>query len=1095
MQIDLAKDVPVPSSEPGSPVPKREPEDLLLGPAKRTAANAGSGSGTVTLEMKDLEQLLSQHAERIMQAQHAHLEARLGGLEEVISNRMGGAEVRLDAVENKVDNLEARLEELTKELRERPAGQQRHGPDSRRLTLLFGGWPRDSRRTDILGGLEKALHALDVKKHLDNDPFCTGPRRSTALAAFEHRQGESEAQTKRRMHKIVQAVAENEVKLPGGRRLFATYAKTKEEREIAGHSAWIKRMVADVAPGKLDQLDLEYSSGGAWLGQSFVASAKVPLPPGLHPDDIVWDEDKDSRPWVWISGLAKELGVPGQTIRAIFPLFAWNIGGVSVTDHSQAVADIVGKLPQAQHAKEVSDHLAVLPPTTLPTFLASDLNAELGWGCDEQGTCRATGNNGKTLEFLGQCMGRGLQAVAPPPEDYRTPTSRPRQLHRRGKQIDCVVANAGSPGPLRIYRDSCLSLGTDHELISTTITIQTSMAGRAYVDPEEVKMAFRLERATAGDWMEVRRLRPVQHVGWDVEFAEAQQGKDPHEVIHHHLQGIYTTGLIIPPEPAWEGPIEPFTEDELQWAIGQGKPNKAVGVDGTSHELLKGLVEVPGGRQALLKFYNDVYRDASVPADWNTALMIVIPKELHPTEPGSLRPISMGSAAAKVYSRLLLLRTAPWLQAGEGAQCSGPGKQPAEYLFGMARVMDLEAEWHKGLVAAKIDIRKAFDMVHRPALLARLKQAIGDGPTYRSWHAMLCETDAVLSTGWGQSRLQLDRGIKQGSVESPILFGWLAACILRDTKNACQWHKRPQIYDQLDCQELLFMDDGLIWDGTTKEISRRLQEWADTLKHHGLSLNPRKCKVYMSPYSKDTGQVKVDGVEVPVVAVLEVMGIPFRVGASPSELISSLLSRGRDKFWGHKHLLRANTPLAGRIRLLDKIVGGAALWCLSAIAPDASSLAIINSLQLQCVMWAMKVGKRATEGWLQFKQRAFRGARQVVWNVLGKRWSTIWLERYWNFAGHRARGLYKEVVPSSSKIDNYKNRVWWLNEQRKTRGERHPRHFPKLSNMERDMDQAAGNLPWREVARDRETWKQRLAHWIALMDLPWASGRQLGVQG
>ncbi|CAE7906647.1 unnamed protein product, partial [Symbiodinium necroappetens] len=224
----------------------------------------------------------------------------------------------------------------------------------------------------------------------------------------------------------------------------------------------------------------------------------------------------------------------------------------------------------AQHAKEVSDHLAVLPPTTLPTFLASDLNAELGWGCDEQGTCRATGNNGKTLEFLGQCMGRGLQAVAPPPEDYRTPTSRPRQLHRRGKQIDCVVANAGSPGPLRIYRDSCLSLGTDHELISTTITIQSSMAGRAYVDPEEVKMAFR--RGSK---------EPPQVIGWKSEGS---------------------------------GPIEPFTEDELQGAIGQGKPNKAVGVDGTSHELLKGLVEVPGGRQALLKFYNDVYRDASVPA-------------------------------------------------------------------------------------------------------------------------------------------------------------------------------------------------------------------------------------------------------------------------------------------------------------------------------------------------------------------------------------------------------------------------------------------------------------------------------------------------
>ncbi|CAE7801571.1 unnamed protein product, partial [Symbiodinium necroappetens] len=288
---------------------------------------------------------------------------------------------------------------------------------------------------------------------------------------------------------------------------------------------------------------------------------------------------------------------------------------------------------------------------------------------------------------------------------------------------------------------------------------------------------------------------------------------------------------------------------------------------------------------ALLDFYNEVYATAAIPSDWNAALMIVIPKEESPKEPGALRPLAMGSAAAKVYSRLLLGRTVEWLGVEEGAQCSGVGRQPAEYIFGMARVMELEAEWHQGLVAAKIDIRKAFDMLHRPALLRRLKQALGDGPTYRSWHNMLSDTTATLQTGWGCSKLQLDRGIRQGSVESPILFGWIASLILHDVK-----------------------------------------EWAEELEKHGLLLNPGKCKAYYSPHCSSCPPIHVHGTLIPRVPVLEVMGIQFRVGASCSELIAPLIARGRDKFWSLKHLFRARTPLAGRVKLLDKIVGGTSLW-------------------------------------------------------------------------------------------------------------------------------------------------------------------------
>ena len=102
--------------------------------------------------------------------------------------------------------------------------------------------------------------------------------------------------------------------MPGGRKLFATYAKSREEREIASHAAWLRRTVPR----------------GVWLRLRHVQGFEI---------------------WVGTAHFP-----PGCT--------------------------------QPQHAKEVHDHLAGLPPTTLPILLACDLNADVGWGFDEC-CCRA----------------------------------------------------------------------------------------------------------------------------------------------------------------------------------------------------------------------------------------------------------------------------------------------------------------------------------------------------------------------------------------------------------------------------------------------------------------------------------------------------------------------------------------------------------------------------------------------------------------------------------------------------------------------------------------------------------------------------------
>ncbi|CAE7284848.1 unnamed protein product [Symbiodinium necroappetens] len=674
LHLDLAAETPVRSA--GNSPTKRGGEPGQ-GSAKRAATGEGGDAirhGQVMVDMGDLARLLEETGNKIMKAQHEHLEARMGALEELTGKRMASAETRLGTVETKVDTLETKLDELAKKLEQ---GDRRGAEGDRRLTLVYGGWPRDSRRHDILRQLQRALEKLGVWDLVDSEPFTTGPRRSTALSTFQARQGEGLYEVRRRMHDIIRAVSDNEVTLAGGKKLFATYAKNKQERDIASHAAWIKRTVAAIAPGEVQRLDLEYSTGGAWIGTSFVGSAKQPLPPGLGAKDVVWDETKEGKHWVHVEGLARELGVSAQVS---FPLYSWNAGGVAENNYARTDFDVPTRPQSRQTDRRGSGNKAQVQVAI------------------------AEGRKGRPYQTSPKIWIGGITEVSGPLDQQK--------LVQLAVQCTRVKSGDANKDPLEV-KDAF------RQARDTGLGVDWTAARKSRKQARAAWERARLERATSGDWAAYRQLRRPGNEGWDMVFAEAHDGKDPHQVIHDHLETIYTTGQVVPPLGPWEGDIDEFTMEELEQAIALGKKGKAVGVDGTSHEFLAGLATLPGGKEGLLAFFNDVYKSAQVPSDWNTALMVVIPKQLHPVDPKNMR------------------------------------------------VMELEAEWRRGIVMAKIDLHKAYDMVDRPALLSRLKAAIGDGPTYRSWHSLLAETDAVLQTGWDTTRLQLDRGIKQDSVESP----------------------------------------------------------------------------------------------------------------------------------------------------------------------------------------------------------------------------------------------------------------------------------------------------------------------------------------
>ena len=293
--------------------PKRGHGDGHLGPSKRRGGRGVSSApeqlAQPVLDLGHMELLLQTHSDRIMKAQKENLDGMMALLEERTSTRIDQVDQKTEAVNARVQSLEEKVTQMQGQLAQalrvdRPRG----GPDvDRRLTLLFGGWERDTRKSVILQQLSEALDQLDLKGHLDGEPFCTGPRRSTALAVFRIRDNESEHLTRKRIHEVIVGLASSKVPIPPtGRRMFATYSKSKAERAVSNHAGWIKRAMLSLGQGVADLLDVEYNTGTCWMGQSLVGSATRPTEPGCDEKGLLREEVEGHKVWVDIGAIVRE---------------------------------------------------------------------------------------------------------------------------------------------------------------------------------------------------------------------------------------------------------------------------------------------------------------------------------------------------------------------------------------------------------------------------------------------------------------------------------------------------------------------------------------------------------------------------------------------------------------------------------------------------------------------------------------------------------------------------------------------------------------------------------------------------------------------
>ena len=234
----------------------------------------------VMVDITTLRSLLQEQAAGIVQQQQGQRDSVAKRMEDKQTAMFRTLHTRIDATSDKVEALESQMAEFKERLDKLETAKASAQPTSAaqvngdRKTLIFGGWPRNSRRGVILEDLGKALAELKVDSQLDDSPFCTGARRSIGMANFWPRNGEGPDQLKKRMFKIISVFNEKYPMNSFGKKIWVSFkfSKPQQERLRGAHAAWARRVLQEL---KIDltyaALDVECATASAWLGNSKIA--------------------------------------------------------------------------------------------------------------------------------------------------------------------------------------------------------------------------------------------------------------------------------------------------------------------------------------------------------------------------------------------------------------------------------------------------------------------------------------------------------------------------------------------------------------------------------------------------------------------------------------------------------------------------------------------------------------------------------------------------------------------------------------------------------------------------------------------------------
>ena len=630
--------------------------------------------------------------------------------------------------------------------------------------------------------------------------------------------------------------------------------------------------------------------------------------------------------------------------------------------------------------------------------------------------------------------------------------------------------------------------------------------------------ADRRSRILRGDWLAYRDHKRDQHrkPGWWGRMLEDKPSSQITSEVREHLEAK----LCGPSAEEWDAEVgailqtlrddggwQPFTGEEITAVLGEMKANTSVGIDAVGVDLLKQIMLREDLAADLVDLINVTLQSTLCLEKWDTSLLALLAKIDTPMTAKDLRPISMSSCVQKCLNKLAMGRVFPHLRRPCLASCCGPGRQASDAIGSLTRVRDIVREWKLPLVCAKLDVRGAFDRVHRRAAAKLLCQRTTNQKlnTEVRWLIRQLGTNRLRGCVPGGELIEVEctQGIKQGAPESAELFGLIMGEQIDKVLEDARWQQIPVPWGDAPLCLLFYQDDVFVWDESIDHLQRRISLVSGALRGIGLELAEDKTQVIASPAYRGPRQLRIGEQMVhvqPQDVSIRVVGANFSFYEKPTQQAKDLLARTKAAIAKHDSLLTEKGSWQDKAKLLQTLVFGMMQWCAGAVHWSQEDLATANSIQCTSLRRAFLLKRRAQEEWTDWNKRTCRQVRAWLHAQGLPRWSTLILQLQFGLHGHWGRqteGTDEQgrAMPGNPlRLLRWRNLAWWRHQQSLSTslGLRHPcRFYP--DNTERKFAEVLG-VDWEMLTKDRVIWRSKTSEWVANFDVKWARGRQASIR-
>jgi hypothetical protein len=383
-----------------------------------------------------------------------------------------------------------------------------------------------------------------------------------------------------------------------------------------------------------------------------------------------------------------------------------------------------------------------------------------------------------------------------------------------------------------------------------------------------------------------------------------------------------------------EGPE--ITRSEVIAAIKSQKNNKAPGPDQIHAEMLKLLVEKDAeGLKTLTKLLNSVYRVGKIPLDWLRSTFITIPKKSKAQNCDKYRIISLMSHVLKIFLRIIQSRMYRKCESRMSDTQFGfrNGLGTREALFATNVLIQRCRDMNTDIYACFIDYQKAFDTVRHSKMIEILISAGIDKRDIRIITELYWGQNAEIKVDNAMSeKVEIQRGVRQGCVLSPMLFNLYAETVFSEALNEETGGIKV---NGLAINNIRYADDTLIMACTQMELQQIMNAIVQHSETMGLKLNTSKTKMMVFSKKPVKSELRINNVIIEQVSSLKYLGTILKENYDYKHEIRCRIEQARHAFLNMKNLLagqQLNLELRMRIvrcYIFPVLMYGCESWTLN----------------------------------------------------------------------------------------------------------------------------------------------------------------------